>query len=106
MNSARITALGVDSKVLKELTFLFSFVLVFFFIVSVARTPRTVDLMLKVLVGGGALIAMLAVVEARIGYTRSIVSAPPTRRAGGGRRRRNARGQRTRVRAGAAPDRV
>jgi polysaccharide biosynthesis protein PslJ len=67
-NSAHITELGVDSKVLKELTFLFSFILVFYFIVSVVRRREAVDLMLKVLVGGGVLIAVLAVIEARIGF--------------------------------------
>lgn len=67
-NSARITELGVDSHVLKELTFLFSFILVFYFFVSVVRTRATLDLTLKVLVGCGALIAGLAIVEARIGW--------------------------------------
>jgi hypothetical protein len=67
-NSARITALGVDSKVIKELTFLFSFILVFYLMVSVVRTRPTVNLMLKVLVGCGALIAVLAIIEARTAY--------------------------------------
>ena len=67
-NSAHITELAVDSKVLKELTFLFSFVLVFYFMVSVVRIRLNVDLMLKVLVGSAALIAVLAIVEARLGF--------------------------------------
>jgi polysaccharide biosynthesis protein PslJ len=67
-NGDRIRALAVDDKVLKNLTFLASFVLVFFIIASVARSRRTVDMLLKVLVGGGAVIAVLAVVEARVGF--------------------------------------
>jgi O-antigen ligase/polysaccharide polymerase Wzy-like membrane protein len=67
-NSARITELAVDANVLKELTFLFSFILVLYIIVSVVRTRQTLDLMLKVLVGGGAIVALLAVIEARAGF--------------------------------------
>jgi hypothetical protein len=67
-NSARITELGVDSHVLKELTFLVSFVLVFYLVVSVVRTRAMLDTMLKVLVGGGGLIALLAIIEARLGF--------------------------------------
>jgi polysaccharide biosynthesis protein PslJ len=67
-NSSRITALAVDDKVLKGLTFLASFMLVVYLIASVVRTRRNVDLMLKVLVGGGAAVALLAVIEARTGF--------------------------------------
>jgi hypothetical protein len=67
-NGARISELAVDDKVLKNLTFLASFILVFYLIASVIRTRQAVDLVLKVLVGGGAAIGLLAVVEARIGY--------------------------------------
>src|SRR5215207_2859809 len=49
-NSARISSLGVDDKVMKGLTFLASFTLVVYLIASVVRTRRTVDLVLKVLV--------------------------------------------------------
>jgi hypothetical protein len=68
MNSTRISALAVDDKVLKGLTFLASFMLVVYLIASVIRTRRNVDLMLKVLVGGGAAVALLAVIEARLGF--------------------------------------
>lgn len=67
-SSARISELGVDAHVLKELTFLLSFVLVFYLVVSVVRTRALLDTMLKVLVAGGGVIALLAIIEARLGF--------------------------------------
>jgi polysaccharide biosynthesis protein PslJ len=54
--------------VLKEILFLFSFVLMFYFIVSVIRGEEMILRVLKVLVGGGAVVALMGIVEARTGY--------------------------------------
>jgi hypothetical protein len=67
-NSGRIAGLDVSPNVIKTLTFSASYFLVFYFVVSVVRTPRQVDLALRILVGGGAVIAVLAVIESRTGY--------------------------------------
>ncbi|MGH3004336.1 MAG: O-antigen ligase family protein [Gaiellaceae bacterium] len=67
VNGSAINALGVESKVIKELTFLASFLAVLYMIASVARNSRNLDFLLQILVGGGALIALLAIVEARTG---------------------------------------
>ncbi len=67
LNTGRIANTHVQSDVLKSVTFLLSFVLVFFLIVSVVRTPEQVDFIVKLLVGGGALLALSAVYEWRTG---------------------------------------
>jgi len=66
-NGDRIAALGVETKVMKELTFFASFVLVLYFIVSVIRSAGTVDVLVRLLVGVTSIVALLAVVEARTG---------------------------------------
>jgi hypothetical protein len=58
----------VEADVVKELTFFASFLLVFFLVVSVVRGRQTVDLLLKILVGCGALVALCAIVESRTEY--------------------------------------
>ena len=68
VNGARINALGVDSKVVKELTFLASFIVVAYLIASVVRTISAIDFLLGVLVAGGAVIAVFAIVEGRTGF--------------------------------------
>lgn len=67
-NDARITSLGVESKVVKELTFFASYVLVFYLIVSVARSERAVNFLIKLLVVVASVVALLAVYEARTGW--------------------------------------
>ena len=59
----------VQSTVLKSFTFFLSFVVVFYLVVSVVRSRHVLDLLVKTLVAGGALVAVLAVVEARVGVT-------------------------------------
>lgn len=59
----------LQSEVLKAVTFLFSFVVVFYLVVSVVRTQRAIDLIAKTLVLGGAIIAVFAVIEARTGFS-------------------------------------
>jgi polysaccharide biosynthesis protein PslJ len=67
VNVARYRA--YESNVLKAITFFLSFLLVFYFVVSVIRTRASMNALIKVLVGGGAVVALLAVVEARAGFS-------------------------------------
>lgn len=60
---------SVQSTVLKTVTFFVSFVIVFYLVVTVVRSRRTLDLLVRTLVAGGAVVAVLAVVEARMGFT-------------------------------------
>ena len=62
-NPARFA--DAESTALKSLTFFLSFVLVFYFVVSVVRSEATAMVVLKTLVAGGAVVAVLAIVEAR-----------------------------------------
>ena len=59
----------LQSAVLKGITFMISFAIVFYLVVSVVRTRAVLDVLIKTLVAGGALIAVLAVIEARTGWT-------------------------------------
>lgn len=67
-NGARITELDVHAEVTKQLTFFASFLLVFYLIVSVVRTREHVDRIVRMLVGGGAIVAALSIVESWTGY--------------------------------------
>lgn len=62
-----VTDGSLDSNVLKAFTFFLSFTLVFYFITSIARTPQKVEMLVKLLVCGGVLMAVLSVVESRTG---------------------------------------
>jgi polysaccharide biosynthesis protein PslJ len=64
-NGERLHALGVSATVSKKLTFLISFFLVFYLLVSVIRHFGEVDFLVKTLVVGGAGIAALGLIEAR-----------------------------------------
>jgi O-antigen ligase len=66
-NPERVNAL--QPTVLKSLTFLLSFLLVFYLVVSVVRTRALIDAVVKTLVAGGAVVAVLAMIEARTGAT-------------------------------------
>ena len=61
-NSTRVTAVG--SEVAKDLTFLLSYLVVFFLIVSVTNR-RQVDFLVRMLVGGGAVVAASSIIESR-----------------------------------------
>ena len=82
MNTARVAALGSD--IVKGLTFFFSYFLCFYVIVSVVRTREAVDFLLKILVGAGAVVAVLAVYEARTDYNvfNHVLDAVPFLKAG------------------------
>ena len=66
VNPGRVAPLASD--VLKQFTFLLSFLLVFYVIVSVVRTRADVDFLIRVLVAGGGVVAGFALVERRTGF--------------------------------------
>jgi len=67
-NVARIERLGLNTEIVKALTFLASFLLVTVLVAGVVRRGAHRDAVLQVLVAGGAVLGALAVVEARTGY--------------------------------------
>jgi O-antigen ligase len=66
LNPGRVNSVG--SSVPKALSFFLSYVLVYYLIVSVVRDWRTIDFLLKLLVGGGAAIGVFALIERRTDY--------------------------------------
>jgi polysaccharide biosynthesis protein PslJ len=68
VNGARVLELGVSLEVVKALSFLLSFALVYYLIVSVIQSQEKVDLMLKLLVAGGAVVSLASIVESRTGF--------------------------------------
>jgi hypothetical protein len=68
VNPGRLRISGITVEAVKSLTFFLSFVLVFYLVVSVVRSTDTVDSLLKIVVGSGALVAALAVIENRTNY--------------------------------------
>lgn len=60
--------LELSDNVAKELLFLLSFFLVFYLLVSVLRSAETIHAVLKTLVLGATIVAMLAILERRTGY--------------------------------------
>lgn len=62
-NGSRVAAVGSD--VSKNLTFFASFFAILLIIVSVTETRRQVDVLVKVLVAGGAVVAACAIFESR-----------------------------------------
>jgi len=65
-NPSRVA--DTSSYVTKDLMFLASFLLLFYAMVSLVRDRRHIDTLLKILVGGGVVIAVSTVIEARSGY--------------------------------------
>ena len=64
-NIERVNAAG--PTVVKNFTFFLSYLLVIYFIVSVVRSRRDLDRMLMLLVGGGTILAVAAIIEGRTG---------------------------------------
>jgi O-antigen ligase/polysaccharide polymerase Wzy-like membrane protein len=64
-NAALVSSVGAE--VPKRLSYWISFMVVFFLIVSVVRTRRQIDALVKTLVLGGAVVAMTAIFEANSG---------------------------------------
>ena len=67
-NLGRVGELDVQTDVVRRLTFLASFALVFYLVLSVVRNLDQVFTYVKVITAGGAIIACSALVEARTGY--------------------------------------
>jgi hypothetical protein len=67
VNGPRVDELKVDDEVVKALMFLVSFTLVLYLIVSVVRTFEHVRLLVQVLVLGGAVVGLFAVLESQTG---------------------------------------
>jgi hypothetical protein len=68
LNLHTITAGGLTGPVVKQLSFLASFLLVMYFASSVVTSREQLDRLLALLVAGGTLIAVLSIVEWRTGY--------------------------------------
>jgi polysaccharide biosynthesis protein PslJ len=68
VNPGRVSSLGVQDEVVKGITFLASYFLLFYLVVGVVRTRPQVELLVKVLVAGGAVVAFFGVIESRTGY--------------------------------------
>lgn len=67
-NGPRIEKLAVDAEVTKGLTFFLSYWLVVYLIVSVVRRFEVVEMLIKVMVAGGAVVAFFSLIEARTGF--------------------------------------
>ena len=63
VNADRIETLAIEGTVLKKLTYFCTFILMFLMIVSVVRTHAELDRIVRVLVLGGAGVAVTAVIE-------------------------------------------
>ena len=59
---------SLSSSVTKSLMFFASFLLVFVLLVSIARRPEVIDVLLKTMVACGAIVAVLSLYEFRTGY--------------------------------------
>src|SRR5688500_17105209 len=68
-NAERVHSLGIETEVIKGLTFFGSFIVVLLFVSSSIGSRADLDAVLKALVGGGAIVALLAVIESRTGLT-------------------------------------
>jgi hypothetical protein len=67
-NGGRIGAQRLDTPVVKFFSFFLSFLVLVYVLVSLVRSERLVTTFLKVMVGSTAVLAVLAVVEARSGF--------------------------------------
>lgn len=65
-NRTRVNS--VQSEVVKKLLFFLSFFIVFYLTVSVVKRARDIDFVLRVLVGGGAVLGFLAIIERNTGF--------------------------------------
>jgi polysaccharide biosynthesis protein PslJ len=68
-NAHRIHELHVEPEVFKALSFFASFVVVLLMFSSLIRTRGDLDVVIKAIVGSGAVIALLTVIESRTGWT-------------------------------------
>lgn len=68
VNGGRVSSLGVGPDVVKRLMFFISFLIVFALLATVVRRLDDAEFFVKLLVGGGAVVAALALVEFNTGY--------------------------------------
>jgi polysaccharide biosynthesis protein PslJ len=68
VNWTRVRSLDVEPNTMKSLTFLISFLLVVFLVVSLIKTVADLDFLVKVLVVCGTVLAGFALLEATTGY--------------------------------------
>jgi hypothetical protein len=66
-NAGRVSHLGVGGEVIKKVTFLASFMLMVYLISSVVTRRRDLERLIRVVVFGGALVAVCSVYEGRTG---------------------------------------
>ena len=66
VNPGRVSTL--QAPVVKSLTFFLGFVLVYYLLVSIMRSRRTIETLTKVVVAGTAVVSALAIVEQRTGF--------------------------------------
>jgi hypothetical protein len=67
VNGDRVAIL--QQEVVKSVTFFSSFLFVYYLLVGVTRGREAIDVIVRVLVGGGAVVAVLAIVESRTGFS-------------------------------------
>jgi polysaccharide biosynthesis protein PslJ len=101
-NLDRISAAGLGTQSLKSLSFYVSFLLAFTIVCSTLQYMRQIDLLIRVIVVGGAVVAVAALVESRTHYNffNHLHQWVPGLRATG-EDKYNFRGGRLRVRASA-----
>jgi polysaccharide biosynthesis protein PslJ len=68
INGHRVNSLGVGSTVGKKLTFLVSYVIVFYLILSVARRRADIEFLVRVLVVGGTILSCFGLLERATHY--------------------------------------
>lgn len=64
----RERSLQLEPTVIKAFTFFVSYILVFYLVVSVVRRARDIDYLVQVLVVGGAILGIFALIESATGY--------------------------------------
>jgi hypothetical protein len=67
-NTSRIAEQGLQTYVVKTLTFFVSFVVVYYLITTLVRSWHDIDTTLALLVGSGIVVSLFALVEARTGF--------------------------------------
>ena len=66
VNHSRVSP--ITSHVIKDFTYFLMYVLLFCVLVSLVRTRTDVDRIVRILVGGGSIVAAFAVIESRTGF--------------------------------------
>jgi hypothetical protein len=67
-NDGRIREFGIQTEVIKTLTFFGSFFAIFYLVVSLVRTHKQMHRLMRVLVASGSVVAVSALVESRLHF--------------------------------------